>query len=83
MRKWKIEFNPSLHPEPWRDFYLRYFPKLEKMDIKDDGFTVQSLKCIKHDDRKPSATINVKSGFYVVELMTEGGEKNEETITVN
>jgi len=64
MRKWKIEFNPSLHPEPWRDFYLRYFPELERMDIKDDGFTVQSLKCIHHDDRKPSATINVKSGFY-------------------
>lgn len=35
------------------------------MDIKEDGFTVQSLKCLNHDDRKPSATVNVKSGFYV------------------
>lgn len=35
------------------------------MDIKEDGFTVQSLKCLYHDDRKPSATVNVKSGFYV------------------
>jgi len=64
MRKWKIDFNPSLHPEPWRDFYLRYFPELERMDIKDDGFTVQSVRCIHHDDKKPSATVNVESGFY-------------------
>jgi len=65
MKKWKIDFNPSLHPEPWLDFYLRYFPELETMDIKDDGFTVQSVRCIHHGDKKPSATINVKSGFYV------------------
>jgi len=65
MKKWRIDFNESLHPEPWRDFYVRYFPELDKMDIKEDGFTVQSLKCLYHDDRKPSATVNVKSGFYV------------------
>lgn len=65
MRKCKIDFNESLHPEPWRDFYIRYFPELETMDVKGDGFTVQSLRCLHHDDRKPSATVNVKSGFYV------------------
>jgi len=65
MRKWRVDFNESLHPEPWRDFYVRYFPELDRMDIKEDGFTVQSLKCLYHDDRKPSATVNVKSGFYV------------------
>lgn len=65
MKKWRIDFNESLHPEPWRDFYARYFPELDRMDIKEDGFTVQSLKCLNHDDRKPSATVNVKSGFYV------------------
>jgi biotin operon repressor len=65
MKKWRVDFNESLHPEPWRDFYARYFPELDRMDIKEDGFTVQSLKCLNHDDRKPSATVNVKSGFYV------------------
>jgi len=65
MKKWRVDFNESLHPEPWRDFYARYFPELDRMDIKEDGFTVQSLKCLYHDDRKPSATVNVKSGFYV------------------
>ena len=65
MKKWRVDFNESLHPEPWRDFYVRYFPELDRMDIKEDGFTVQSLKCLYHDDRKPSATVNVKSGFYV------------------
>jgi len=65
MRKWRVDFNESLHPEPWRDFYARYFPELDRMDIKEDGFTVQSLKCLYHSDRKPSATVNVKSGFYV------------------
>jgi len=65
MKKWRIDFNESLHPEPWRDFYIRYFPELETMDVKGDGFTVQSLRCLHHDDRKPSATVNVKSGFYV------------------
>ncbi|AEG16244.1 regulatory protein DeoR [Desulfofundulus kuznetsovii DSM 6115] len=65
MRKCKIDFNESLHPEPWRDFYIRYFPELETMDVKEDGFTDQSLRCLHHDDRKPSATVNVKSGFYV------------------
>ena len=61
MKKWRVDFNESLHPEPWRDFYARYFPELDRMDIKEDGFTVQSLKCLYHDDRKPSATVNVKS----------------------
>lgn len=65
MKKWRVDFNESLHPEPWRDFYARYFPELDRMDIKEDGFTVQSLKCLYHSDRKPSATVNVKSGFYV------------------
>jgi len=65
MKKWRVDFNESLHPEPWRDFYARYFPELDRMDIKEDGFTIQSLKCLYHDDRKPSATVNVKSGFYV------------------
>ncbi len=65
MKKWRVDFNESLHPEPWRDFYARYFPELDRMDIKEDGFTIQSLKCLHHDDRKPSATVNVKSGFYV------------------
>ena len=65
MKKWRVDFNESLHPEPWRDFYVRYFPELDRMDIKEDGFTIQSLKCLYHDDRKPSATVNVKSGFYV------------------
>lgn len=65
MKKWRVDFSESLHPEPWRDFYARYFPELDRMDIKEDGFTVQSLKCLYHDDRKPSATVNVKSGFYV------------------
>ena len=65
MKKWRVDFNESLHPEPWRDFYARYFPELDRMDIKEDGFTVQSLKCLYHNDRKPSATVNVKSGFYV------------------
>jgi DNA primase (bacterial type) len=65
MKKWRVDFNESLHPEPWRDFYARYFPELDRMDIKEDGFTVQSLRCLRHDDRKPSATVNVKSGFYV------------------
>jgi len=65
MKKWRVDFNESLHPEPWRDFYARYFPELDRMDIKEDGFTVQSLRCLHHDDRKPSATVNVKSGFYV------------------
>jgi len=65
MKKWRVDFNESLHPEPWRDFYVRYFPELDRMDIKEDGFTVHSLKCLYHDDRKPSATVNVKSGFYV------------------
>lgn len=65
MKKWRVDFNESLHPEPWRDFYARYFPELDRMDIKEDGFTTQSLKCLYHDDRKPSATVNVKSGFYV------------------
>jgi hypothetical protein len=65
MKKWRVDFNESLHPEPWRDFYARYFPELDRMDIKEDGFTVQSLKCLYHGDRKPSATVNVKSGFYV------------------
>ena len=65
MKKWRVDFNESLHPQPWRDFYARYFPELDRMDIKEDGFTVQSLKCLYHSDRKPSATVNVKSGFYV------------------
>ncbi len=65
MKKWRVDFNESLHPEPWRDFYARYFPELDRMDIKEDGFTVQSLKCLYHSDRKPSATVYVKSGFYV------------------
>jgi len=65
MKKWRVDFNESLHPEPWRDFYARYFPELDRMDIKEDGFTVQSLNCLYHSDRKPSATVNVKSGFYV------------------
>ncbi|ADH61214.1 regulatory protein DeoR [Thermoanaerobacter mathranii subsp. mathranii str. A3] len=65
MKKWRVDFNESLHPEPWRDFYARYFPELDRMDIKEDGFTIQSLKCLYHDDRKPSATVNIKSGFYV------------------
>lgn len=65
MKKWRVDFNESLHPEPWRDFFARYFPELDRMDIKEDGFTVQSLKCLYHSDRKPSATVNVKSGFYV------------------
>ncbi len=65
MKKWRVDFNESLHPEPWRNFYARYFPELDRMNIKEDGFTVQSLKCLYHSDRKPSATVNVKSGFYV------------------
>ncbi|MGI6643317.1 MAG: hypothetical protein ACOX3V_04880 [Bacillota bacterium] len=49
MKKWRVDFNESLHPEPWRDFYARYFPELDRMDIKEDGFTVQSLKCLYHE----------------------------------
>ena len=29
MKKWRVDFNESLHPEPWRDFYARYFPELQ------------------------------------------------------
>ncbi len=65
MKKWRVDFNESLHPEPWRYFYARYFPELDRMDIKEDGFTVQSLKCLYHDAQEAFRNSQRQIGFYV------------------